>query len=211
MDFSVWIARQLPGISLSAANSVIKLAAEGSTIAFIARYRKEQTGNMDEVMIQKVIEAKDELEATLKRQTYILGEIKEQKKLTPELEKVIQSTFDLDRLEEIYLPFKQKRKTKAMQAKEAGLEPLALWIWGCAQGSEQANGVALETKAQEFFNKEAEITDIKTVLEKTQDILIEMFSLNQSLRDFVRDATFKTGFIKTAKGKKALHRLPLLF
>ena len=76
MDFSVWIARQLPGISLSAANTVIKLAAEGSTIAFIARYRKEQTGNMDEVMIQKVIEAKEELEATLKRQAYILGEIK---------------------------------------------------------------------------------------------------------------------------------------
>ncbi|MGZ3718876.1 MAG: helix-hairpin-helix domain-containing protein [Bdellovibrionota bacterium] len=204
MDFTVWIARQLPGISLVSANNVIKLASEGSTVAFIARYRKEQTGNMDEVMIQKVIDAKEELEATLKRQAYILGEIKEQKKLTPELEKVIASTFDLDRLEEIYLPFKQKRKTKAMQAKEAGLEPFALWIWGCAQGTIKADGVALEVKAQEFLNPAAEITDIKTVLEKTQDILIEMFSLNQGLRNFVRDATVKTGFIRTAKGKKAL-------
>jgi uncharacterized protein len=203
MDFSLWLSKKLPGISLAHANAVVGLAAEGSTVAFIARYRKEQTGNMDEVMIQKVIEAKEELEATVKRQAYILGEIKEQKKLTPELEKVISATFDLDRLEEIYLPFKQKRKTKAMQAKEAGLEPLALWIWGCAQGTEQSGGITLEVKAQEFFNKEAEITDIKTVLEKTQDILIEMFSLNQGLRDFVRESTLKNGFIKTAKGKKA--------
>jgi len=204
MDFSLWLAKKLPGVALSAANSVIQLTAEGSTIAFIARYRKEQTGNMDEVVIQKVIEAKEELEATLKRQTFILAEITEQKKMTPELQKVIASTFDLDRLEEIYLPFKLKRKTKAQQAKDAGLEPFALWIWNSAQGTENAGGMALETKAQEFFNKEAEIADIKTVLEKTQDILIEMFSLKQELRDFVRDATLKTGFIKTGKGKKAL-------
>lgn len=203
MDFSLWLSKKLPGISLSHANSVIQLASEGSTVAFIARYRKEQTGNMDEVNIQKVIEAKEELEATVKRQAYILGEIKEQKKLTPELEKVISATFDLDRLEEIYLPFKQKRKTKAMQAKEAGLEPLAQWILGCAAGTVQAGGVTLETKAQEFFNKEAEITDIKTVLEKTQDILIETYSMNQGLRDFVRENTLKNGYIKTAKGKKA--------
>ena len=128
MDFSLWLNKKLPGVSLHHANSVIHLSGEGATVAFIARYRKEQTGNMDEVTIQKVIEAKEELESTLKRQAFILGEIKEQKKLTPDLEKLIGSTFDIDRLEEIYLPFKQKRKTKAMQAKEAGLEPLALWI-----------------------------------------------------------------------------------
>ena len=195
--------KKLPGVSLHHANSVIHLSGEGATVAFIARYRKEQTGNMDEVTIQKVIEAKEELESTLKRQAFILGEIKEQKKLTPDLEKLIGSTFDIDRLEEIYLPFKQKRKTKAMQAKEAGLEPLALWIWECAQGTRTAEGVGLETKAQEFFNKEHEINDIKTVLEKTQDILIEMFSMNQGLRDFVRETTLKTGYIKTGKGKKA--------
>src|SRR4051812_29066339 len=89
MDFSLWLAKKLPGVSLANANNVINLSAEGATLAFIARYRKEQTGNMDEVVIQKVIEAKEELDATLKRQAYILAEIKEQKKLTPELEKVI--------------------------------------------------------------------------------------------------------------------------
>ncbi len=204
MDFSAWLSKKLPGVALANANNVIQLAADGSTIAFIARYRKEVTGNMDEVVIQKVIEAKDELEATIKRQAFILQEITEQKKLTPELKTLISATFDLDQLEDIYLPFKQKRKTKAMQAKEAGLEPLALWIWNTAQGTESAGAVLLEQKAQEFFSKEHEITDIKTVLEKTQDILIEMFSLKQDLREFVRDATFKTGYFKTAKGKKAL-------
>jgi protein Tex len=202
MDFSTWLSKKLPGISLHAASNVLKLAEDGSTVAFIARYRKEQTGNMDEVVIQKVIDTKAELDAVLKRQAFILQEITEQKKMTPELQKLISATFDLDQLEDIYLPFKQKRKTKAMMAKEAGLEPLANWVWNCAAGTEQAGATTLDQKAQEFFNKEHEITDIKTVLEKTQDILIEKFSMNQELREFVRDATMKTGYIKTGKGKK---------
>ena len=204
MDFQTWLSQKLPNVPLHAASAVLKLAEEGSTVAFIARYRKEVTGDMDEVVVQKVIEAKEEMDTVLKRQAYILKEIEAQKKITPELTKLISGTFDLDRLEEIYLPFKQKRKTKAMIAKEAGLEPLADWIWATGQGTADAGGVALETKAQEFFNKEAEITDVKTVLEKTADILIEKLSMDQDLREFVRDTTFKTGFTKSAKGKKAL-------
>jgi uncharacterized protein len=204
MDFQTWLTKKIPGVSLHSANSVLKLAEEGSTVAFIARYRKEQTGNLDEVAIQKIIEAKQELEDVLKRQAYILKEIEHQKKLTPELNKVISATFDIDRLEEIYLPFKQKRKTKAMIAKEAGLEPLALWIWNTAQGTEEAGGVALEQKAMEFISAEKEIPDLKTVLEKTSDILIEMLSLRQDLRDAVRATTFKTGYLRSVKGKKAV-------
>jgi uncharacterized protein len=202
MDFQTWLAKKIPGISLHSANSVLKLAEEGSTVAFIARYRKEQTGNMDEVQVQKIIEAKAEMEAVLKRQAFILKEIEAQKKLTPELSKLISATFDEDRLEEIYLPYKQKRKTKAMIAKEAGLEPLALWIWNTAQGEEDAKGVALETKAQEFINAEKEVPDVKTVLEKTNDILIEMISMRQDLRDHVRNLTFKGAYLRSVKGKK---------
>ena len=121
IDFSTWLSKKLPGVPLHAANAVLKLTEEGATVAFIARYRKELTGNMDEVVVQKVIDTKEEIEAILKRQTFITGEIEHQKKLTPELKKLIAATFDLDQLEEIYLPYKQKRKTKAMIAKEAGL------------------------------------------------------------------------------------------
>lgn len=203
MDFQTWLSKKIPNISLHAASTVLTLAAEGSTVAFIARYRKEATGNMDEVMIQKVIDTKEEMETVLKRQAFILGEIEHQKKLTPELKALLTTTFDLDRLEEIYLPYKQKRKTKAMIAKEAGLEPLALWIWKTAQGEEKADA-ALEEKAKVFLNSEAEIPDVKTVLEKTQDILIEMFTVNQDLREFVRANTFKNGCVKSGKGKKPL-------
>lgn len=202
MDFHVWLSQKLPNVSLQSAQAVLKLHEEGSTVAFIARYRKEVTGNLDEVQIQKVIETKEELETVMKRQAFILGEIEHQKKLTPELKTLISSTFNVDQLEEIYAPYKQKRKTKAMLAKEAGLEPLALWIWNTAQGTEKA-AVSLEDKAKEFISAEKEVPDIKTALEKTLDILVEMLSLKQELREYVRNATFKTGYLKTGKGKKA--------
>jgi uncharacterized protein len=202
MDFSTWLAKKIPGISLHAAQSVIKLAEEGSTVAFIARYRKEQTGNMDEVNIQKVIDAKEELENVLKRQAYILKELESQKKLTPELKTLLDACFDLDRLEEIYLPFKQKRKTKAMIAKEAGLEPLAQWIWATAQGELAAGNTTLEQKAGEFLNAEKEVPDTKTALEKTGDILVEMLSLKQDLRERIKQTTLKSGYLRSVKGKK---------
>ena len=203
MDFSTWLAKKLPGISLHAASAVLKLAEEGSTVAFIARYRKEATSNMDEVMIQKVIDAKEELETVVKRQAFILGEIEHQKKLTPDLKKIISATFDIDQLEELYLPFKQKRKTKAMIAKEAGLEPLATWIWATAQGEISSAGVSLETKAKEFINPEKEISDVATAIEKTTDILVETLSMKPELREFVRNHATKSGHLKSTKGKKA--------
>jgi uncharacterized protein len=203
MDFSTWLSKKIPGISLHSAQNVIKLSEEGSTVAFIARYRKEQTGNMDEVNVQKVIEAKEELESVLKRQAFILKELESQKKLTPELQKLLSATFDLDRLEEIYLPFKQKRKTKAMMAKEAGLEPLALWIWSTAQGETSAGKTTLEEKAAEFINAEKEIPDTKTALEKCADILVEMLSMRQDLREIVKQSTLKQGYLRSVKGKKA--------
>ena len=202
MDFQTWLAKKIPGISLSAASAVLKLTEEGGTLAFIARYRKEQTGNMDEVNIQKVLDAKEEMDAVIKRQAYILKEVETQKKLTPELKNLVSQTFDLDQLEEIYLPYKQKRKTKAMMAKDAGLEPLALWIWNQAQGLIAIEATPIEAKALEFISKEKDIADIKSALEGAQDILIELFTLQQPLRDFVRDITFKKAYIKSAKGKK---------
>lgn len=203
MDFSNWLSKKLPGISLHHASAVLKLTEEGATVAFIARYRKEVTGNMDEVVIQKVIDTKEELETTVKRQAFILGEIEHQKKLTPELKTLISSCFDLDQLEEIYLPYKQKRKTKAMLAKEAGLEPLAIWIWQTGQGEINAGSQTLAAKASEFIKPDLEITTAEVALEKACDILIEMISLNTDLRESVRSSTFKQGHLRSKKGKKA--------
>ena len=136
MTFELWFQSQHPEITTRSAAAVLALAAEGATVPFIARYRKEQTGALDEVGIQKVIDTKEKWDNLLKRQAFIVEEIERQKKLTPELKDKVMTTFDADLLEDIYLPYKQKRKTKAAMAKEAGLEPLADWIWNCGHGTD---------------------------------------------------------------------------
>src|SRR5882672_5955834 len=134
MNFSDWFAARHPQIPIASANAVLKLADGGATVPFIARYRKEETGNIDEVGIRAVIDDKETWDEIIKRQAFIIAEIEGQGKLTPELAAELGATFDLARLEDLYLPFKQKRKTKATIAKEAGLEPLAEFIWNSGHG-----------------------------------------------------------------------------
>src|SRR5262245_64264714 len=121
MTFPDWFRERLPQISTASAAAVLKLAGEGATVPFIACYRKEQTGNLDEVAIRRVIDARESWDEIVKRQAFIVQEIERQGKLTPELAEHLRATFDLAVLEDLYLPFKQKRKTKATVAKEAGL------------------------------------------------------------------------------------------
>src|SRR4051794_25644911 len=135
MNFETWFPTQHPTISLHSADAVLRLSQEGGTVPFIARYRKEQTGNLDEVAIQNVINAKERWDEILKRQAFIVEEIARQGKLSDELKSNILGTFNLDSLEDLYLPYKVKRKTKATMAKEAGLEPLADWIWNVGHGT----------------------------------------------------------------------------
>ena len=134
MTFPDWFTPRHPQISVASAAAVLKLADEGATVPFIARYRKEETGNLDEVAIRQVIDAMESWDEILKRQTFIVEEIERQGKLTPELKDQLLATFELTVLEDLYLPYKQKRKTKATVAKEAGLEPLATWLWECGHG-----------------------------------------------------------------------------
>ena len=134
MTFSAWLAARHPNISAASAAAVLKLAEGGGTVPFIARYRKEETGNLDEVAIRQVIDADADWKELLKRQAFIVEEIEKQGKLTPELREQILATYEAPALEDLYLPYKQKRKTKATIAKEAGLEPLAAWIWDAGHG-----------------------------------------------------------------------------
>jgi uncharacterized protein len=183
---------------------VLRLAAEGGTIPFIARYRKEQTGNLDEVQIGKVIDAKEQWDQILKRQAHIVEEIDKQQKLTPELKETILATFQLEKLEDIYLPYKQKRKTKAALAREAGLQPLADWIWNCGHGTEAPQpGQTLELWAFTFRNEEKKVIDAAAAIAGAQDILIERLSEIPELRALVREAVLKKGYIRTAKNEKA--------
>src|SRR6185312_17001379 len=121
VTFPAWFAQLHPTIPLPGAQAILALAEGGATVPFIARYRKEQTGNLDEVAIRQVLEAKERWDGLAKRQAFILEEIKSQGKLTADLEARIRGTFDETLLEDLYLPYKQKRKTKAQTAREAGL------------------------------------------------------------------------------------------
>jgi protein Tex len=202
--FEPWFHKQHPQIPLTGAAATLRLAGEGATVPFIARYRKEQTGNLDEVAIQNVIDAKERWDQILQRQQFIVGEIERQKKLTPELKDQILATFDFDRLEDLYLPYKQKRKTKAMLAKEAGLEPFADWIWNCGHGTETPQeGQTLDLWAFTFRNEEKGVADVPAVIQGAQDILTERLAEIAELRQLVREATFSKGHVRAKKAEKA--------
>lgn len=204
MNFEKWFQSLYPTIPVASAAAVLSLAAEGATIPFIARYRKEQTGNLDEVAIQQVIDADERWNDIIKRQTFIVEEIERQQKMTPELKEKILTTFNLEQLEDLYLPYKQKRKTKATLAREAGLEPFADWLWSCGRGD--ANpfaGQPLSEVAAAYLNAEKGVSDVAAVLQGAQDILTERLAEVPELRETVRRTVFERGAAATKKGEKA--------
>ena len=204
MNFETWFTSHYPKVPLKGAEAVLRLAADGGTVPFIARYRKEQTGNLDEVAIQQVLDGKETWDKIVKRQEFIVGEIETQGKLTPELKEKILGTFQLELLEDIYLPYRQKKKSKATLAREAGLQPLADWIWNIGHGTETPlEGQTLEIWAFTFRNEEKGFPDAQKAIDGAQDILIERLSENATLRQGVRDKVFKEGHLRTAKAPKA--------
>jgi uncharacterized protein len=204
MIFETWFTNSESAIPVKSIHAVLALKAEGATLPFIARYRKEQTGNMDEVQIQKIMDLKEEWDEIVNRQGYILSEIEKQGKLTDELKTKIATTYNKNLLEDLYLPFKQKRKSKATLAKEAGLEPLANWIWDVGHGTLVPEaGQTLELWAFTFKNEEKGFKDAETAIAGATDILIERISEDLALRQFVRDTYSSQGFLKTLKADKS--------
>ena len=204
MIFNTWIQQFEAGLKPKSIEAVLELQAEGATLPFIARYRKEKTGNLDEVQIQKIMDLKVEWDEVLNRQGYITSEIEKQGKLTPELKQKIAVTFDKNLLEDLYLPYKQKRKSKATLAKEAGLEPLATWIWDVAHGTvKPEEGQTLELWAFTFKNEEKGFNDAEGAINGATDVIIERMSENLELRQFVRETYAARGFLKTLKADKS--------
>lgn len=192
------IGLTLPERSVSA---VLELAAEGATVPFMARYRKEKTGNMDEVQIRGILGAYEKYNEILKRKEFLIKEIDGQGNLTSEIRASIERSMDLGELEEIYRPFKRKKKTKATLAREAGLEPLADWIWKLGHGEIQ-DGLTLEVKAKEFINAAKGIVTYEVALKGAQDIIVDKVSNDPGLREQVRRNFFEEGKIVSKKGKQ---------
>jgi uncharacterized protein len=191
MTASQFIA-PLVGISERQTHNTITLFDEGATVPFIARYRKEMTGQLDEVQILAIKEQYQKFQEVEKRREAILKSIEEQGKLTPELRKKLESTYVLQTLEDIYLPYKPKRKTRATMAIEKGLEPLAQLIFA----GKEANP---ERKAEQFLNEQ--VATIEEALQGARDIMAEWVSENADARNKTRFAFERTALI-SSKVKK---------
>jgi protein Tex len=201
--FQEWFRSQHPQIPLQGAQAIISLAEGGATVPFIARYRKEQTGNLDEVAVRQVLETNERWDALTKRQTFIVEEITRQGKNTPELEARIRSTFDETALEDLYLPYKQKRKTKAQTAREAGLEPLTDWLWARGHGKAAEPDLTPEAFAATFVDAEKGVADVAAALAGAAEIVIERLSESPALRQIVRESFMEKGCCRTKKSDKA--------
>ena len=176
------------GISFKSIENTIELLEEGATIPFIARYRKEVTGTLDEVQIGDIKTQFNKLQELEKRRESVLKSIEEQGKLTDDLRKRIEDCYNLTELEDIYLPYKQKRKTRASMAREKGLEPLAVEIM-------TQKHVKVDDLAQAYLNEK--VATIEDALQGARDIVAEMVAEDEKARMIVRNTFAKEAMVTT--------------
>ncbi|MGI6224762.1 MAG: Tex family protein [Peptococcales bacterium] len=190
MNFSEQLAKELNWPQEKIART-IELLDEGNTIPFIARYRKEMTGEMDETLLRELVERLGYLRNLAKRKEEVLNSIREQEKLTPELEKAINGAQILQEVEDLYLPYRPKRKTRASVAKEKGLEPLALLFLNGETKEEPAK------LAQGFINSELGVTTGDEAIAGAQDIVAEIVADDAEIRKIARNLTWQEGLISS--------------
>src|SRR5690625_4045650 len=184
-----WVANETK-IKESIISKVSDLMDEGNTVPFIARYRKEVTGGLDEVKIKLITDKWDYIVNLTERKEEVIRLIDEQGKLTDELKQAISQATQLQRVEDLYRPYRQKRRTRATIAKEKGLEPLASLVWKQA-------GKDIKNLAQDYFSEEHDLHSVEDVLAGVNDILAEWISDDPEYREFIRNETFKRGTIES--------------
>lgn len=189
------VAKEL-SLSLKQVRTTSELLDEGNTIPFIARYRKEMTGELDENELRLIEERIVYLRNLEDRKVEVIRIIEEQGKLTGELKQSITQAVKLQEVEDLYRPFRQKRKTRASVAKEKGLEPLAIWIWG-----QPKQGNVLEEAAR-YINAELGVDDAEVALQGAKDILAENIADDAAIRAWIRRYTLDHGML-TSEAKDA--------
>lgn len=191
MDIMITLAQEL-GIKKSQAEAAVKLIDEGNTIPFIARYRKEMTGSLDDEVLRKLYERLNYLRNLEDRKAQVIASIEEQGKMTPELKKQITKAAVLVEVEDLYRPYKPKRRTRATIAKEKGLEPLANIILL------QMTKRPLEEDAAAFVSEEKGVSGAEDALQGAMDILAEQVSDRADCRSRIREMTMKEGRLTSA-------------
>ena len=192
-DLLLHIARELE-VPMHGLVAVIGLLDDGGTVPFISRYRKEATGNLDEVKVRGIEEKLAYFRELTARRETILASIAEQGKLTDELRVRIEATFDKSELEDLYLPYRPKRRTKATIAREKGLEPLAVYLWAQARAADP-----LETFAATFVNAEKGVNTVDEALEGARHSVAEMISEDADLRKALRQMMLDEGVVVSTK------------
>jgi uncharacterized protein len=188
------IAQELK-VKVSQVETAIRMLDEGATVPFIARYRKEATGGLDDVQLRFLAERLIYLRELDERRAVVLQSIREQEKLTPELEQSILAADTKTRLEDLYLPFRPKRRTKAQMAIEAGLEPLALGLWNNPN-------LDPEEEAVKYINVEQGVGDVKAALEGARHILMEHFAEDADLINELREYLWQHALLKSVGSSK---------
>ena len=189
MNLIQYIHQHLNSIPEKSINNTVNCLNEDNTIPFIARYRKEVTGNLDEVQISSIKKLQNQYNEIVSRKEFILKTLEEQNQLNNELQQRIQKSFDLVQLEDLYLPYKKKKKTRATIAKEKGLEPLAKIIM------KQNNIPDLDDLAKKYLNED--VTSIEEAFAGVQDIIAEWINENEYVRHRLRDIFRKSAFIES--------------
>lgn len=192
MNTTLYIKQSL-NISEKSINATLKLLAEDCTIPFISRYRKDATGNLDEVQIEQIAKISRQFEDMMKRKEAILKSVEEQGALSPELRQRIEASFDMQEIEDLYLPYKKKKKTKADAAKEKGLEPLARIIMSRKVSD-------LTFLAAKYINDQ--VTSEEDALQGARDIMAEWINENMYVRKNLR-RMFQRQAVITSKAVKA--------
>ncbi|CAI2569310.1 Protein YhgF [Apilactobacillus kunkeei] len=187
------IRKELGSYSEKQISAVISMLEDGNTVPFIARYRKERTGSLDEVQIREIADANTKITNLENRKEEVLRLIEEQGKLTDKLKADIQKAESMQSVEDLYLPYKKKKKTKAMIAREQGLEPLAKLVL--------ANDDSFVNKAKDYVDAEKELNDVEDVLKGVHEIIAENIGNDAHLREWIRENTKKNGQI-ASKAKK---------
>ncbi len=177
----------------------VKLLDEGNTVPFIARYRKEVTGNLDELQIRQLEERLNYLRNLEKRKEEVIRLIAEQDKLTEELEEQIREATILQEVEDLYRPYRQKRRTRATKAKEKGLEPLAQLIW-----EQDTFSGSLEEYGKSYLDPEKELNNLDEVYQGARDIIAEWISDDAEIRKAIREYSYEKGVLESTVKKQEL-------
>lgn len=191
------LLKELQGFSKKQVKTVLNLLDEGNTVPFIARYRKDQTGALDEVQIRDIEDRHTYLTNLETRKKEVLSSIEEQGKLTEDLQKDIEDADQLQRVEDLYRPYKKKRRTKATKAKEKGLEPFAQWLLTFPESG-------VEEEAKKYLDPEQDLETVQDVTDGAHEIIAEYISDNAEYRKRIRDYTYYNSVLNSeVKDKQA--------